>query len=76
MAMAERERETIIVKKSGGAMTAIIAVLLLALVGMGAYALMSSEQRKDDAIGTAAQQVGDAAQDIGDAAQDAAKKVN
>jgi len=76
MAMAERERETIIVKKSGSAMTAIIAVLLLALVGMGAYALINSEQRKDDAVSTAVQQVGDAAQDVGDAAKDAAKKVD
>jgi len=68
--MATEEPRTIIVERSGGSgMTAIVALLVVALIAVGAYFLISKEGAKDDAISTAAQQVGDAAQDVGDAAK-------
>lgn len=72
--MATEEPRTVIVERSGGnGMTAIIALLVIALIAVGAYFLISRENNKDNAVSSAAQQVGDAAQDVGDAAQDAAK---
>lgn len=66
----------VIVERSGSGMTAIVAILVIALIAAGAYLLIRSDTNKDSAIETAAHQVGDAAEKAGDAAQDAAKKVD
>lgn len=73
--MATEEPRTVIVERSGGSgMTALIAVIILALIAVGGYFLISKESSKDSAISTAAEQVGDAAQQAGDAAEEAAKR--
>jgi len=73
--MATEDPKVVIVERSNGSgMTAIIAILALLIIAVGAYMFISSDARKDDAISTAAGQVGDAAEKAGDAVQDAAKK--
>ena len=72
--MATEDPKTVIVERSGGGMTAIIALIALVILAVGGYMLIESRSQKDDAISTAARQVGDAAQQAGDAAQEAAKK--
>jgi uncharacterized protein (UPF0333 family) len=67
--------KTVIVERSGGnGLTAVLVILVVALIAVGAYFFISNESGKNDAISTAAQQVGDAAEQAGDAAQEAAKK--
>jgi uncharacterized protein HemX len=70
--MAE-EPKTVIVERSGGAMTALIALLAVIVIAIGAYMYVESNKNKNDAISHAAQQVGDAAQDAAGAAKDALK---
>ncbi|MBT2187060.1 hypothetical protein [Sphingobium nicotianae] len=73
--MATDDPKTVIVERSGGnGLTAVLVILIVALIAVGAYFLISKETNKNDAISHAAQQVGDAAQQAGDAAQEAAKK--
>jgi len=72
--MASEDPKTVIVDRRGGGMTAIIAILALIVIALGAYMYVQSNDNKNDAISTAADKVGDAAQDVGDAAKDAAKK--
>jgi len=68
------EEPKVVIEKSGNsALVAILAIIVLALVAAGAYALIESRNNKDNAIAGAADKVGDAAQDVGDAAQDAAR---
>ena len=70
--MASEPKEVIVEQSSGSALTIIVALVVIALIGVGAYSLIESRNSRDDAIATAAQQVGDAAQKAGDAAKDAA----
>lgn len=72
--MADNDPKTVIVERSGGGLTAIIAILALIVIASGAYVYVESNNNKNDAISTAADKVGDAAQDAGDAAKDAANK--
>ncbi len=72
--MADNNEKVIIERSGGGAMVAIISVLVIALIAVGAYMLIQSKNQKENAITEAAHDVGDAAKDVGDAAQDAAKK--
>ena len=72
--MASEPNKVIVEKSGNGALVAILALIVIALVAFGGYSLIQSENNKDNAISTAADKVGDAAQDVGDAAQDAAKK--
>jgi len=74
--MADNTDKVIIERSGSGALVAIIAVIVIALVAVGAYALIQNERQKDNAISEAASSVGDAAKDVGDAAKDAAKKVD
>ena len=74
--MADNTDKVIIERSGSGALVAIIAVIVIALVAVGAYALIQNERKKDNAISEAASSVGDAAKDVGDAAKDAAKKVD
>ncbi len=72
--MAGNEPNTVIVERSRGGMTAIIALVALVIIAATAYFLVSKSEHKDDAISSAAKQVGDAAQDVGDAAKDATRR--
>jgi uncharacterized protein (UPF0333 family) len=73
--MASEEPRTVIVERSrGSGAMAVIALLVVALIAIGAYFLLNRESAKDNAIATAAGQVGDAAQDVGDAAQQAVNR--
>lgn len=72
--MAGEPDKVIIEKSRNNSMTTLIALLLLALVAVGVYALVQHENRKDDTIAGAAQKVGDAAEDVGDATKDAVNK--
>jgi uncharacterized protein (UPF0333 family) len=72
----ESNREVIIERSGGNGLTAIIAILIIALIAAGAFVLIRENSNKNDAISTAAGQVGDAAEKAGDAAQEAAKKVD
>ena len=72
--MADEPNQIIVEKSGNGAMVAILALLVIALVAFGGYSLIQSQNHKDNAISTAADKVGDAAQDVGSAAQDAVKK--
>ena len=74
--MGSEEPRTVIVERSGSnAVTLIALILAAALIAIAAYLTLGrSEERKDNAIATAAEQVGDAAQDVGDAAQQAVDK--
>ncbi len=63
---------------SGGGFGTIIGVLLLFALAVGAYflfAISNSENRKDDAIAEAADDVGAAAQKAGNAVEKAADKI-
>lgn len=71
--VADEPREVIVERSTGGGLMAIVAILVIALLAVGAFALIQSRNNRDDAIATAAHQVGDAAQKAGDAAQDTAK---
>ncbi len=70
--MADEPRE-VIIERSGGGLTAIVAIIVIALIAVGAFALIQSQNNKNDAVATAAHQVGDAAKDVGDATKDAVK---
>jgi uncharacterized protein HemX len=72
--MASEPKEIIVENSGGNALTAIIAIVIVALIAVGAYLVIHDRNAKANAITTAAQQVGDAAEKAGDAAQDAAKK--
>lgn len=72
--MATDSKEVIVERGGGNGLTAIIAILIVALIAAGAFVLINNKSDKDSAITTAAHQVGDAAEKAGDAAQDAAKK--
>ncbi len=72
--MANDTKEVIVERSNGSGLTAIVAILIVALIAAGAFLLVRSQSDKDSAITTAAHQVGDAAEKAGDAAQDAAKK--
>lgn len=63
---------------SGGGFGAITAILLLLVLAVGGFLLFSksgSEQRKDDAVAQAADNVGEAAQKAGAAVEKAADKI-
>jgi len=70
--MAEEPR-TVIVERRGGGMTALIALLAVIVIAIGAYMYVESNKTKNDAVSDAAQKVGDAAQDTADAVKDAVK---
>jgi uncharacterized protein (UPF0333 family) len=72
--MASEPKEIIVERSGGNGLTAIIAIIIIALIAVGAYLVIHDRTAKDNAITTAAQQVGDAAEKAGDAAQDAAKR--
>ena len=65
------------VASSGGGMTGLFLVLLLAVLAVGGYFLFANqgESRKDAAITDAAENVGKAAKKIGDSAERAVEKV-
>lgn len=68
--MADETHTTVVEKSSGGTM--LIGVVLLIAVIIGAFYLFSqsaSENRKNDAITSAAGAVEGAAKDVGDAAK-------
>ncbi len=70
--MASEPKQVIVEPSSNSALTIIVALVVVALIGVAAYSLIESRNDKDSAIATAAHQVGDAAQKAGDAAKDAA----
>jgi type II secretory pathway pseudopilin PulG len=74
--LASEEPRTVIVERSRGSGVTLIALIVAAaLIALAAYMLVGrDENRKDNAITTAAEQVGEAAQDVGDAAQEAVNK--
>lgn len=67
----ERPTTMIIEKGGNGPGWAIVALLFLAVLMVGAYLMISNDNRETDAITGAARQVGDAAQQVGDAAKGA-----
>ncbi|MBO9575125.1 MAG: hypothetical protein J7494_05265 [Sphingobium sp.] len=72
--MANESDKVIVEKSSGGPLVAILAILVIALIAVGAYSLIQNQNHKDASISTAAEKVGDAAQDAGEAAKTAANK--
>ncbi|HZV17679.1 MAG TPA: hypothetical protein VFF84_03205 [Sphingobium sp.] len=70
--MAE-DPKTVIIERRGGGMTALIALLAVIVIAIGAYMYVESNNDKNDAISNAAHKVGDAAKDTADAVKDAVK---
>lgn len=70
--MADEHREVIVERSGGNGLTALVAIIVLALIAIGVFAVVQNQSSKDNAISTAAHQVGDAAEKAGDAAKDAA----
>ena len=70
--MAE-DPKTVIIERRGGGMTALIALLAVIVIAIGAYMYVESNNDKNDAIFNAAHKVGDAAKDTADAVKDAVK---
>ncbi len=63
---------------SGGGFSAVMALLLLAAVAVGGYLIFANngyEERKDNAVADAANDVGNAAQKAGNAVEKAAEKI-
>ena len=54
--MADEPREVIVERSTGGGLMTIVALLIVALFAVGAFALIQSRDNRDDAIVTAAQE--------------------